>query len=167
MEFFKCNSLIVQKTIHFIMVVADVSEIDIKHNTNYRSGFSLVGCSTTKIWNLCHVWDDFIVNDMKSLHTMGRTTELRNDVQFALAKDSWWVCIKVCASSRQGCCVGGDQYHFLLEILPNISCGLLPSLYQMLNCSDSSSSLVEWPSISSLNSRVSLCFYCRLKTHLF
>lgn len=67
MEFFKCNSLIVQKTIHFIMVVADVSEIDIKHNTNYRSGFSLVGYSTTKIWNLCHVWDDFIVNE-KSAH---------------------------------------------------------------------------------------------------
>lgn len=106
------------------MVVADVSEIDIKRNTNYRSkiiwgvGFSLVGYSTTKIWNLCHVWDDSIVNDMKSLHTMGRTTELRNNVQFALAKDSWWVCIKVCASSRQGCCVVGDQYHFLLEILP-------------------------------------------------
>lgn len=59
---------------------------------------------------------------------------------------SWWVCIKVHASCRQGCCAVGDT---------TVLFRLLPSLYLMWSRSDSSSSLAEWPSVISLNSRVS------------
>lgn len=111
------NLRLTMQTVLLIMVLTDLSESDTKQQiADERSAAVFTSKKKKKKKKWCPVWP------------------------------SWWVCIKVHASCRQGCCAVGDTATLFR---------LLPSLYQPWSRSDSSSSLVEWPSLISRNSRVS------------